>query len=35
MIGGQARRPKENERYWGLLKVEKVNGEPVESSDKG
>ncbi|MGA3292330.1 MAG: transcription termination factor Rho [Candidatus Microgenomates bacterium] len=31
MIGGQARRPKENERYWGLLKVEKINGEPVES----
>jgi transcription termination factor Rho len=31
MVGGQARRPKENERYWGLLKVEKVNGEPVES----
>ena len=30
MIGGLARRPKENERYWGLLKVEKVNGEPVE-----
>lgn len=30
MIGGQARRPKENERYWGLLKVETVNGEPVE-----
>ncbi len=30
MIGGQARRPKENERYWGLLKVERVNGEPVE-----
>ncbi len=30
-IGGQARRPKENERYWGLLKVETVNGEPVES----
>jgi transcription termination factor Rho len=30
MVGGQARRPKENERYWGLLKVEKVNGEPVE-----
>lgn len=29
-IGGQARTPKENERYWGLLKVEKVNGEPVE-----
>jgi transcription termination factor Rho len=31
LIGGQARRPKENERYWGLLKVEKVNGEPVEN----
>lgn len=29
-IGGQARRPKENERYWGLLKVEKVNGTAVE-----
>ena len=29
-ITGQARRPKENERYWGLLKVEKVNGEAVE-----
>ena len=24
-IGGQARRPKENERFWGLLKVEKIN----------
>ncbi len=29
-VGGQARRPKENERYWGLLKVENVNGKPVE-----
>ncbi len=29
-VGGAARRPKENERYWGLLKVETVNGEPVE-----
>jgi transcription termination factor Rho len=29
-IGGQARRPKENERYWGLLKVETVNGEDLE-----
>lgn len=29
LVGGQARRPKENERYWGLLKVEKVNGEDV------
>jgi len=25
MVGGQAREPKENERFWGLLKVEKVN----------
>lgn len=31
LIGGQARRPKENERYWGLLKVEKINGEVAES----
>ena len=30
LIGGQARRPKENERYWGLLKVETVNSQPVE-----
>ncbi|OGM58498.1 transcription termination factor Rho [Candidatus Woesebacteria bacterium RIFCSPLOWO2_01_FULL_39_10] len=30
VVGGQARRPKENERYWGLLKVEKVNKGPVE-----
>lgn len=30
LVGGQARRPKENERYWGLLKVEKVNGKPIE-----
>ncbi len=30
MVEGQARRPKENERYWGLLKVEKVNDIPVE-----
>jgi len=30
LVGGQVRRPKENERYWGLLKVEKVNGEPIE-----
>ncbi|MDO8488030.1 MAG: transcription termination factor Rho [bacterium] len=27
LVGGQARAPKDNERYWGLLKVEKVNGE--------
>lgn len=30
VVGGQARRPKENERYWGLLKVETVNKETVE-----
>ncbi len=29
LIGGLARRPKENERYWGLLKVETVNGKPA------
>lgn len=32
LVGGQARRPKDNERYWGLLKVEKVNGESVDDS---
>jgi len=26
MIEGPARAPKENERYWGLLKVERING---------
>lgn len=30
MIEGQARRPKENERYWGLLKVETVNGKSAD-----
>lgn len=30
IVGGQARSPKENERYWGLLKVEKINGEPSD-----
>lgn len=29
-VTGLARRPKENERYWGLLKVEKVNGKLME-----
>ncbi len=29
-VKGQARRPKENERFWGLLKVEKVNGKSAE-----
>jgi transcription termination factor Rho len=29
-VQGQAREPKDNERYFGLLKVEKVNGEDAE-----
>lgn len=29
LVGGQARAPKDNERYWGLLKVEKINGKEV------
>lgn len=34
VVEGVARVPKENERYWGLLKVEKVNGRPVEEVEK-
>ncbi|MCL4360204.1 transcription termination factor Rho [Patescibacteria group bacterium] len=30
MVEGQARPPKDNERYWGLLKVEKVNEQSAE-----
>ena len=30
LVEGLARRPKENERYWGLLKVEKVNGVDID-----
>jgi transcription termination factor Rho len=30
MVEGQARQPKDNERYWGLLKVEKVNEQEAE-----
>lgn len=30
VVEGPAREPKENERYWGLLKVDRVNGMPVE-----
>lgn len=30
-VEGQARQPKENERYWGLLKVEKINEQPSET----
>jgi len=35
LIGGQARKPKENERYWGLLKVESINNEPLDLSSGG
>jgi transcription termination factor Rho len=35
VISGPARAPKENERYWGLLKVETVNGKtPEEIGDR-
>lgn len=30
VITGPAREPKENERYWGLLKVDTINGMPPE-----
>ncbi len=35
IVGGQVREPKEKERYYGLLRVEKVNGVSVEESDLG
>lgn len=28
MVAGPARRPKEGERYWGLLKIDSVNNQP-------
>lgn len=34
LIEGLARRPKENERYWGLLQVTKVNGKDPVSIGK-
>ncbi len=34
MVEGQARPPKDNERYWGLLKVEKVDDLPAEQMEK-
>jgi len=34
LVGGQARHPKDNERYWGLLKVETVNGDPVDETSE-
>lgn len=30
LVSGPARRPKESERFWGLLKVEKINGVEVD-----
>lgn len=30
LVGGQARVPKDNERYWGLLRVDQVNGTSVD-----
>lgn len=32
IVGGQARSPKDNERYWGLLKVEKINSNSVDEA---
>ena len=34
MVGGQVRAPKEKERYYGLLKVETVNGQEIEKLSK-
>ncbi len=34
VVEGQARAPKDNERFWGLLKVEKVNELPAEQMEK-
>jgi transcription termination factor Rho len=31
MVAGQVRAPKDMERYWGLLRVEAINGEPTEN----
>ncbi len=30
LVGGQVRAPKDNERYRSILKIEKINGQPVE-----
>lgn len=34
VITGPAREPKENERYWGLLQVEQINGMPAQEAMK-
>jgi transcription termination factor Rho len=31
LVAGQVRRPKENEKYYGIVKVETVNGRPPEA----
>jgi transcription termination factor Rho len=31
LVAGQVRRPKENEKYYGIVKVETVNGHPPET----
>jgi transcription termination factor Rho len=33
-VEGQVRPPKETERYWGMLKVEKINGVGVETATR-
>jgi transcription termination factor Rho len=30
VVAGPARRPKDNERFWGLLKIDRVNGLAIE-----
>ncbi|NMA29794.1 MAG: hypothetical protein GX943_01900, partial [Candidatus Pacebacteria bacterium] len=30
LVSGPARQPKDNERYWGLLRVDSINGRSVE-----
>jgi len=30
VVSGPARKPKENERFWGLLKVSEINGRPAD-----
>lgn len=32
LVAGQVRKPKENEKYYGIVKVEAVNGHPPEST---
>ncbi len=34
IVEGIARKPKDNERYWGLLKIEKINGQTTQDFSK-